>query len=82
MDIFYLQQLHLDLRYGSGFEKRNETVLPEKKIRNEAKRKKNQPGKPSSDTHDEIRKITLKTTTTKTKTFNRKSLVYVFGRKR
>jgi hypothetical protein len=40
------------------------------------------PGKPSSDTHDQIRKITLKTTTAKTKTFNRKSLVYVFGRKR
>jgi hypothetical protein len=40
------------------------------------------PGKPSSDTHDEIRKNTLKTTTAKTKTFNRKSLVNVFGRKR
>jgi hypothetical protein len=32
----------------------------------------NDPGKPSSDTHDQIRKITLKTTTTKTTTFNRK----------
>jgi hypothetical protein len=31
-----------------------------------------QPGKPSSDTHDQIRKITLKTTTAKTTTFNRK----------
>jgi hypothetical protein len=30
------------------------------------------PGKPSSDTHDQIRKITLKTTTVKTTTFNRK----------
>jgi hypothetical protein len=30
------------------------------------------PGKPSSDTHDQIRKITLKTTTAKTTTFNRK----------
>jgi hypothetical protein len=30
------------------------------------------PGKPSSDTHDQIRKITLKTTTAKTKTCNRK----------
>jgi hypothetical protein len=31
-----------------------------------------QPGKPSSDTHDQIRKITLKTATAKTTTFNRK----------
>jgi hypothetical protein len=30
------------------------------------------PGKPSSDTHGQIRKITLKTTTPKTTTFNRK----------
>jgi hypothetical protein len=30
------------------------------------------PGKPSSDTHDQTRKITLKTTTAKTTTFNRK----------
>jgi hypothetical protein len=40
-------------------------------------RKKNErysyyPGRPSSDTHDQIRKITLKTTTAKTRTFNRK----------
>jgi hypothetical protein len=33
----------------------------------------NIPGKPSSDTHDQIRKITLKTTTAKTTTFNRKN---------
>jgi hypothetical protein len=32
----------------------------------------NHPGKPSSDTHDQIRKITLKTTTAKTTTINRK----------
>jgi hypothetical protein len=30
------------------------------------------PGKPSSDTHDQIRKIALKSTTAKTTTFNRK----------
>jgi hypothetical protein len=30
------------------------------------------PGKPSSDIHDQIRKIILKTTTAKTTTFNRK----------
>jgi hypothetical protein len=33
------------------------------------------PGKPSSDTHDQIRKITLKTTTAKTTTCNRKKFV-------
>jgi hypothetical protein len=31
------------------------------------------PGRPSSDTHDQILKITLKTTTAKTTTFNQKS---------
>jgi hypothetical protein len=40
-------------------------------IRN-LKRIKRLPGKPSSDTHDQIRKITLKTTTAKTTIFNRK----------
>jgi hypothetical protein len=35
-------------------------------------RRASYPGKPSSDTHDQIRKIILKTTTAKTTSFNRK----------
>jgi hypothetical protein len=51
--------------------KQNESERNETK-RSETKRKKTWPGKPSSDTHDQIRKITLKTTIAKTTTFNRK----------
>jgi hypothetical protein len=50
--------------------KRDETKQNEKVLTvffSETKRKETIPGKPSSDTHDQIRNITLKTTTAKTK---------------